>query len=569
MIEFTELKERWLVTAALPYVNNIPHVGNIIGSHLPADIFARYLRLFKYDIVFIGGTDEHGSPTEVAAYEAGLSPKELCDKLYGVHKQIYDWLGISYDNFSRTSSHINHNITKDIFTKLYQNGYIYKGKLLLPYCKTDKRFLPDRWVEGTCPHCGYRPARGDQCDGCTKLLDPIELIDSYCIICKNKPEFKEVEHLFLDLPKFQNQLEKWINENTHWKENVRNLALGWIKEGLKPRCITRDLQWGIHVPLKGFEDKVFYCWFDAPIGYISSTVEWAEKIGKPDDWKKYWQNKETKIVHFIGKDNIPFHTIIWPAILMGAEKYNLPYQIGGLEFLNYKGEKISKSRNWGVFLEVVDDKVRVKIEDKFIDINPDFLRFYLSSIIPETRDSNFDPKDFENKINNELIGTYGNFVYRVLSFLKSNFNGTVPEPHELDEIDKDLLNEIAVVKKKIKEYVLNLKLRDSLNTILELSRLGNVYFQKKKPWETIKKDPKQCQTTLYISTNLVRSLAIFFEPYIPFSCENLWKQLNLEGSVHEQDFETVDRLEIPIGHKIGKVEPLFKKLELNLFMGNK
>jgi len=556
---------RWLVTAALPYSNNLPHIGNIVGSHLPADIFARFLRLFGEDVVFVGGTDEHGSPTEVAAFQSKLTPKELCDRLYVIHKKIYDWFGISYDNFSRTSRPTNHKISQEIFLKLLSNGFISKKKLLLPYCTVDKKFLPDRWIEGTCPNCGHRPARGDQCaDSCGRLLDPSELIEPYCVICKNKPVFKEVEHLFLELPKFEKELEKWIKENKHWKANVRNLVLGWINEGLRARCISRDLTWGISIPLEGFQDKVFYCWFEAPIGYISSTVEWAENIGKPEEWKKYWQDRNTKIVHFIGKDNIVFHAIIWPAILMGTQEFTLPYQVAGLEFLNYEGDKISKSRSWGVFLDVVDNEVKVKVGDKIVEVEPDLLRFYLALIMPETKDSDFVWKEFERKVNGELIGNLGNFAFRALSFLRSNFNSNVPEPDELKVKDKNLLKKIEETKKVVKKNVLELKLKDALKNIFELSRAGNKYFQEKKPWETLKKNPEDCRNTMYVAVNLVRSLAVLTEPFIPFSAEKLWTQLNLEGSVHEQDFENVDKIILKPGHRIGTIEPLFKKFETKI-----
>ncbi len=558
-----DFEERWLVSAALPYVNNIPHVGNIAGSHLPADIFARFLRLFGKKVVFVGGTDEHGSPTEVAAFKAGLSPKELCDKLFKVHKKIYEWLGISYDNFSRTSNQTNHELTTQIFLKLFRKGYITKKKILLPYCEIDKRFLPDRWVEGTCPFCGYETARGDQCEACARLLEPSQLKNPYCIICKNKPVFKEVEHLFLNLKKFEKKLKKWIEANKHWKANVRNFALAWIKEGLKERCITRDLKWGIKVPLEGFENKVFYCWFDAPIGYISSTIEWARKIGRPEKWKEFWQDENSKIYHFIGKDNIPFHTIIWPAVLMGTEEYNLPYQVVGLEFLNYEGRKISKSKNWGVFLDVEDDRVIVRIGEKVVDINPDFLRFYLAFILPETKDSNFILKDFEDRVNAELIGNFGNFALRVLSFIKSNFNSIVPEPENYGKKEKELIKKITETKDSVKNSILELKFRETLKRILELSKAGNQYFQAKKPWETLKQDPADCRTALYISINLLRALAILFAPFIPFACEKLWKQLNLPGLVHEQIFDNLNKFEIKPGHKIGEIEPLFKKLEVS------
>jgi len=559
-------KNKWLITAALPYVNNIPHIGVVIGSHLPADIFVRYLRLFKEDVIFVGGTDEHGSPIEVAAYKAGKSPKELTDQLHSIHKQVYEWLSISYDNFSRTSNLTNHLTTNEIFTSLFEKGYIIKKKMLLPFCSTDKMFLPDRWVEGTCPKCSYTPARGDQCDNCTQLLDPKDLVNPYCIICKNPPCFKEEEHLFIDLPQFQERLKKWIDDNITLKENVRNLALGWLKEGLQPRCITRDLTWGIHVPLQGFENKVFYVWFDAPIGYISSTKEWAQAIHDPEAWKKYWLDPHSKIVHFLGKDNIPFHTIIWPSILLGTGKYNLPYTVIGYEFLNYRGEKISKSRNWGIFLEVVDHVVKIKLENNYIDVDSDRLRFYLARILPESRDSNFSLDDFESRINNDLIGNFGNFAYRVLNFIERKFDRKIPEYDNFQEMEIQLLKRVSEVKEEIKQYVYEFSLKDSLSKTLELSDECNKYFQTKKPWKTLISDRTDCQRTLYLTSNLLRSLAILFSPFIPNSSQELWKQLNLKGTVHLQTFDTIDKLEIKPGHVLGEqIHPLFKKIDVATF----
>jgi len=537
-------------------VNNIPHIGNIVGSHLPADIFARFLRIMEEEVVFVGGTDEHGSPTEVAAFKEGLEPKELCDRLFKVHKKIYDWLGISYDNFSRTSTKINHELTKEIFLKLIKKKLIVKKKILLPYCENDKRFLPDRWVEGICPYCNYESARGDQCEACTKLLEPSQLIEPRCVICNRKPIFKEVEHLFLDLKKVEKKLKKWIEKNKHWKKNVRSIALSWIKEGLKERCITRDLKWGIKVPLKGFEDKVFYCWFDAPIGYISSTIEWSIKNGKGDEWIKFWKNKDSKIFHFLGKDNIPFHTILWPAILIGIGEYNLPYQVVGMEFLNYEGRKISKSKNWGIFLDVENEEVVVKIGEKNIKLNPDFLRFYLSYIMPETKDSNFSLEDFKNRVNGELVDNFGNLAYRVLTFIKTRFDSRVPISKELNKKDEKVLKEIKKVKENVKKKILNLNFKDALKNILQLSDYGNKYFQEKSPWKEFSKDLESCKATLFVSACLVKALAILLYPFIPFSSEKVLNQLNYK----EIKFENVDKFDLG-NHLIGEIEPIFKKLE--------
>ena len=552
-----ERKNQWLVTSALPYINNIPSIGIIVGSHLPADIFSRFLRLFGEDVVFIGGSDEHGSPTEVAAFNQHTTPQELTNRLYVLHKKVYDWFGISYDNFSRTSNPTNHRITQEIFLKLLNNGFILKKKILLPYCQKDMRFLPDRWVEGECPFCKFKPARGDQCDNCGRLLDPQDLLEPYCVICKTKPQFKEVEHLFLDLPKLEPELLKWIKSQKHWKANVKNTALGWIKERLKTRSISRDLNWGIQIPLEGYKNKVFYCWFDAPIGYISSTIEWAEKNRK--NWKDYWQN-ETKIVHFLGKDNIAFHTITWPATLMGAGGFTLPHDVVGLEFLNYEGDKISKSRNWGIFLDYQNGEVKIIQNENIVDIDADVLRFYLALIMPETKDSDFVWKDFQEKVNAELIGNFGNFVYRTLSFLKTNFNSIVPEPDTLSAKDKAIFKKISEKKKKIQELIYDYKFRDALKESLELSAAGNKYFQEKKPWEILKTDPEETRNTMYVAVNLVRSLAVVFSPFVPFACEKIWSQLNLR---HEQDWDELDKIKLEPGHKIGKIEPLFKKFEID------
>jgi len=561
-------KNHWLITAALPYSNNIPHIGNIVGSHLPADIFARFLRLFGEDVVFVGGTDEHGSPIEVAAFKAGLTPKVLTDKLYVVHKKIYEWFGISYDNFSRTSHPIHHQLFQQIFLKLLHNGYITKHKILLPYTSHNKRFLPDRWVEGKCPICGYEHARGDQCENCGNLLDPEQLINPKSVIDGSTPQFKEVEHLFLDLPKFSQQLEKWIKGNKQLNKTTKNLSLGWLKKGLKERCITRDLEWGIRVPLDPYKDKVIYVWAESVWGYVSATIEWAEKVGRPDEWRKYWQDKDSRIVHFLGKDNVPFHTLIWPAEIMGAGGFNLPYDVVGLEFLNYEKDKISKSRNWGIFLDYdgKSDKVLVIHRDRTVDVDADYLRFYLTRIMPETKDADFVWKEFERKINAELIGNFGNFVFRTLSFVRSNFNQTIPEPDTLKVKDMNLLKKITATKKKIKKLILGKKFRDALAAALELSSAGNKYFQDKKPWETLKKNPEDCRNTLYVAANLVRALAVCFSPFVPFACERLWRQLNLEGTAATSEWETIDKIHLKPLHRIGKIEPLFRKFEAELSM---
>ena len=331
-------KERILVLCALPYTNGIPHIGNLVGSHLPADIFARFCRLKGAETLFVGATDENGTPTEVAALELGKTPRELTDVLYRVHKDIYDWFEISYDNFSRTSSPTHHRTTQEFFLKVHGNGYVSEGVMRLPYCESDKIFLPDRYVEGTCPVCGYEHARGDQCESCSTLLDPVQLIRPRCKVDGSTPVFKDTKQLFLELGKVQGKLERWIGSRKTWKPQVTSLAKGWIREGLRKRSITRDLRWGVPVPLDGYRDKVFYVWFDAPIGYVSATKEWAEERGRPGLWKKYWLDRRTKVYNFLGKDNIPFHTIFWPGMLFAHGGLNLPYDVVGQQFCNYEGD---------------------------------------------------------------------------------------------------------------------------------------------------------------------------------------------------------------------------------------
>ena len=361
-----------------------------------------------------------------------MTPRRLTDVFYAVHKSIYDWFEISYDNFSRTSLPVHHKTTQDLFLKIYENGYVTKGVMRLPYCETDKLFLADRYVVGKCPVCGYEFARGDQCENCATLLEPEQLINPKCKIDGSVPVFKDSDNLFLELEKLQPQLEAWITSQKHWRKQVSSLALAWIKEGLRRRSITRDLKWGVPVPLKGFEDKIFYVWFDAPIGYISSTKEWAERSGHPKRWEDYWLDPETRIYNFLGKDNIPFHTIFWPGMLMASGGLNLPYDVVGLQYCNYEGDKISKSRNWGIFCEKVVQS----------GLDPDIWRYYLAYLIPETKDSEFKWDDFQTRINNELVAAIGNFVHRTLTFA-SNFLGGVVERKELGEEERQVEAKVA------------------------------------------------------------------------------------------------------------------------------
>jgi methionyl-tRNA synthetase len=540
------MKERVLVTCALPYVNNVPHIGNIVGSHLPADIFARFCRSAGYETVFIGGSDEHGTPIEVAAEGLGVGPQELCDRYYQVHREIYGWLDISYDNFSRTSLPGHHETTREFFNKVHERGFISEGTLRLPYCENDERILPDRYVEGTCPKCGYDSAKGDQCESCSTLINPDELKSPKCTICGSTPVIKEVRHLFLKLDKLQDGLKKWIkNSSDVWSKQVLNMALGWIKEGLNPRCITRDIKWGVKVPVKGYEDRVFYVWFDAPIGYLSSSREWAQKIGKPDEWKKYWQSDSCKIFHFIGKDNIPFHTIFWPGMLMANGEYSLPYRVVGLQYLNYEGGKISKSKNRGIFCENLPEA----------GLDSDLWRFYMTFLIPETDDTEWKWRELQERTNNELVANLGNFLYRTMSFIEKNFDGEVPEP-DLAEEDAAVLEYAKKCASEYRELLWDVRMRDGIRKVLELSDRGNKYFQESEPWKAIKSDRERAAATLYVCANLCYDIAVLLAPFLPKSAGRICEQLGVSLG----DLTTVGN-RIKPGQKLKNPEPIFPKLD--------
>lgn len=542
-----EKRRRVLVCCALPYTNAVPHVGNIVGSHLPADIFARYCRLKGYETLFIGGADENGTPTEVAAIELKVTPKRLTDVFYSVHKGIYDWFEISYDNFSRTSLPVHHKTTQEFFLRIYEHGYVTKGILRLPYCEKDRLFLADRYVVGKCPVCGYEFARGDQCENCSTLLEPEQLVDPRCKIDGSVPVFKDSDNLFLELDKLQPDLEAWISGQRHWRKQVSSLALAWIKEGLKRRSITRDLKWGVPVPLAGFEKKIFYVWFDAPIGYVSSTKEWAERMGSPDKWKEFWLDPETKIYNFLGKDNIPFHTIFWPGMLMATGGVNLPYDVVGLQYCNYEGDKISKSRNWGIFCEKV-----VKS-----GLDPDIWRYYLCYLIPETKDSEFKWDDFQTRVNNELVAAIGNFFHRTLTFAFSFMGGAV-EQVELGDDERRLEKRVAEQATLADAALSEARLKDALKHVLQIAILGNEYFQRKQPWSLIKGDPEGCKQAIYCCANICRVLAITMAPFLPGSSQKAAELLGLEGSLSWQS---------DLGFSLGTVkipqkpEVLFKKID--------
>jgi methionyl-tRNA synthetase len=546
------MDKKILVTSALPYVNNVPHLGNIIGCVLSADVFARFCRARGYETLYVCGTDEHGTATETKALEEGLTPKEICDKYHKIHKQVYEWFGCSFDAFGRTSTQTHHHITQDIFSRLFVNGFIKKGELEQTYCPKCDKFLADRFVEGTCPHCGYERARGDQCENCSKLLNPVELINSRCKVCGTKPVVRKSDHLFLDLPGIGPELQRWTEktqEDGFWPQNAKTITGAWFTEGLKERCITRDLKWGVPVPLSGYENKVFYVWFDAPIGYISITAH-----AFPDRWVQWWRSDEVRLYQFMAKDNIPFHTILFPATLIGTrDKWTMLHHIDSTEYLNYEECKFSKSACTGVF---GDDAMNTGIP-------ADVWRYYLLSNRPEGADSMFSWKEFQEKNNNELLANLGNFVNRTLTFVQRYLDSRIPQV-KLTERDDKLISEVGAQEKKIIEMMEQVKERDSLKEVMHIARLGNQYFQETAPWTLVKPEAgaagmERCGTVMNVCCNLVRTLAVLMEPFLPHTSKEIFRQLAI--SENDAKLEYKMHLDLKPGHKISDPKVLFRKLE--------
>ncbi len=530
-------------------------MGNLIGSLLPADVYARYLRLLGKDVVAICGTDEHGTPAELSALEEGLPVKEYCDKYYKIQKRIYEDFGLSYDHFGRTSSEENHKITQDLFLKLWNNGYIKVKEDKQLYCKIDERYLPDRYVTGTCPHCGYEKARGDQCEHCTKLLNPIELLNPICKVCgKSEIEIRDTRHLYLDLPKLEPKLREWIEKQTHWPSVTRSLALAKLKEGLIERPITRNLQWGIPVPLKEFSDLRFYVWFDAPNAYISITVEWAKKIRDPERWKKYWKDPHTKLIQFMGVDNVPFHTVTWPATLIGADDgYILAWMIKGFNWLTYEGGKFSTSENRGVFT------------DQALKLYPaDYWRYYLLLIAPERQNTDFTWEGFQQAVNHDLNNQLGNFIQRTVVFVNKHFDGKIPSANLDDPDVKALLADINHLLSRYRMEMDNFEFQKTAFVLRELWQRANKFFQEREPWKAVKTNKEHAATTLSVSAHLARIIAIVSAPYIPFSSEKIFELLGYTDPkvVHKTLWENVIDFECLIGRKVkSEATPLFSKIK--------
>ncbi|HUX22805.1 MAG TPA: methionine--tRNA ligase, partial [Spirochaetia bacterium] len=503
-----------LITSALPYVNNIPHLGNLIQV-LSADVFARFCRQRGYETLYVCGTDEYGTATETRALEEGITPRELCDRYNKVHTDIYQWFNISFDKFGRTSTPEHTEITQDIFLKLDANGYIKEKTTVQLYCERDQRFLADRYVRGTCPNCGYAEARGDQCENCGKLLDPSDLVEPRCSVCGTKPIPRETSHLYIDLPAIRPKLEEWMDqasEEGHWAHNAVAMTRSWIRDGLRERSITRDLKWGIPVPKDGFREKVIYVWFDAPIGYISITATLTE------DWPKWWKNPDqVRLYQFIGKDNIPFHTVIFPSSLLGSgEKWTMLHHMSSTEYLNYEGGQFSKSRGIGVFGNDAQET----------GIAADVWRFYIFYNRPEKSDALFTWTSFQELVNGELIGNLGNLVNRTLVFVRKSFDGKVPDA----DGDPEFGAEVERREARITELLDRVELREAFREIFALSSFGNKAFQDGEPWRKIKEDPAKAESLIRDLCYLVRDLAILIRPYLPATSDTIGSILGMTGT---------------------------------------
>jgi len=548
-MEVSQLARKIIVTAALPYANGKLHLGHLRSTYIPADIYARYLRLRGCDVLYVCATDEHGTPISVRAETEGVSPKQVVDKYHRLIRRDLEKVGCSFDIFSRTTLPAHYKLTQEFFKRLLKKNYIYEKDYEQLFCPKCKRFLPDRYVEGSCPHCGYEEARGDSCDGCGRYLKPTELIKPHCIICGSTPSIRRTKHWFFKLGVFQDFLEEWLERSKELPANVKNYALGWLREGLKDWCITRDLEWGVPVPVKGAEGKVVYVWFDAPIGYVSSTMEWAKSVGKTESWREYWQREGSEIVHFIGKDIIYHHSLFWPAMLRAHGDYNLPNNIVAGEYLTLEGKKISKSRGWVI-----------EVEEHLKSFEPDPLRYYLTATAPLDKDADFSWQEYAKRNNDELADIIGNFVHRSLIFVHQHFNGQIPEPTELDEDDRKILEAIKESHREVKEHLDHCEFHAAIKCVIELAALGNRYLSEKEPWKTLRAKPKRVGTILYVTSQIVKALAILLEPFLPFTAERIWAQLDLQGSVHQQRWEEAVK-ELPAKHKISKPKPLFTKME--------
>lgn len=543
------MSEKIYIGVAWPYADGLLHVGNVAGSDLPADIFARYHRMKGDEVLMVSGSDEHGTPITLKAEEEGLSSAEVANRYHQLYVEAKQKLGITYDLYTRTSTENHTAVTHDVFLTLLKKGYIYKGSMSQPYCPKCERFLPDRYVEGTCPYCSFAGARGDQCDQCGKPLNASELVKPRCRVCGTPPEFRETEHFFLKLTAFQEKLQEWLKTKTYWRQNVVNFSLGYLAEGLRDRAITRDIDWGISVPVPGFERKRIYVWFEAVIGYLSASKEWAAKQGEPEKWRKFWEG-DARTYYFIGKDNIVFHSIIWPAMLMGYGSLNLPYDVPSNEFLSIEGKKVSKSRNWAVW-----------VPDYLSRYDPDPLRYFLSINMPETSDTDFSWHEFIRRNNDELVATYGNLVNRVLTFTYRNFEGTVPTRGELDVASQTILKHAEETLAAVGKSIYECRFKEAIKAAMALAQEANKYLDEKSPWKAIKQDRNQAASSLWVAIAVISDLKTMLYPFLPFTSQKLHTFLGFNGEAANSSWE-INR---PVsGQKLETPQPLFTKLDEKL-----
>ena len=533
-----------LVTSALPYANGDLHFGQIAGAYLPADIYVKYHRLAGSDVVYICGSDEHGVPITLAAQRQGISPSEIIDKYDARIRKAFEDLGFEFDNYSRTSLPLHHQTAQEFFLKIHQKGYIKPQSMRQLYCPSCRMFLADRYVEGTCPDCGSEEARGDQCEACGRWIEPLDLKAPRCKTCGETPEVRETTHWFFALSQFQEPLQKWLESKPDWKPNVRRFCEGWFKKGLRDRAITRDLSWGVPVPLPEAAGKVMYVWFDAPIGYVSSTKEWAERIGQPDRWKDYWTDPDTKLVHFIGKDNIVFHAMVWPAMLIAHGEWVLPGEIPANEFLNIEGKKFSTSRNLACWLP-----------EYLEEFPPDPLRYALAVNLPENRDVDFTWRDFHARNNNELADVLGNFVNRVAVFLHRNYGGRVPDAAPEGEAAGEVMEALAQAPKMMGAMIDAFRIKDAAREVMTLPALGNRYFDAQAPWKSFKEDRAACDRALATCVRIVSALEVLLYPFLPFTSRRIGRMLGFGPR------SWLDAAVPALPAELGVPEILFEKLD--------
>lgn len=552
---------RYTITAALPYTNGPVHIGHLSGVYVPADIYVRYLRLKGRDVAFICGSDEHGVAISMKAKKEGISPKAVIDKYHNLIQKSFADFGISFDNYSRTSAQVHYTTASDFFKKLYRQGDFIEEETEQLYDEVAQQFLADRFVTGTCPKCGYTEAYGDQCEKCGSSLNATDLINPKSTLSGGIPTLKKTKHWFLPLDRYEAFLREWILEGhkSDWKPNVYGQCKSWLDDGLKPRAVTRDLDWGIPVPVKGGEGKVLYVWFDAPIGYISSTKEWADREGK--DWEPYWKDKNTKLVHFIGKDNIVFHCIMFPAMLKAHGDFILPENVPANEFLNLEGNKLSTSKNWAVWLH------------EYLEAFPetqDVLRYALTANAPESKDNDFTWKDFQARNNNELVAIFGNFINRVVVLTHTYYNGVVPTPNALRQVDKETLAALKAFPVTLSRSLEQYRFREASQELLNLARLGNKYLADEEPWKIVKTNEERVKTVLFVALQIAAGLAVLSEPFLPFTSEKLKRILGMENKSHPErsgsvktswDAVSTNDTLLPSGHLINKSELLFRKIE--------